>query len=61
MAKQLTILFWGFIYGTVLGYIVSSLGALDFNPLESGICAMIGALVITNMLDGLLKSPKESK
>lgn len=60
MAKQLTILFWGFIYGAVLGYIVSSLSGLEFNFVESGVCAMIGAFIITNILNGLLQEPKKT-
>ena len=31
MGKQLTILFWGFIYGEVLGYIVSALSGYTFD------------------------------
>ncbi|WP_178196971.1 YjzD family protein [Ligilactobacillus sp. Marseille-Q7487] len=60
MAKQLTILFWGFIYGTVLGYIVSSLGALEFNPIESGVIAMIGGFIIINILGTMIKAPKKT-
>ena len=33
MAKQLTILFWGFIYGEVIGYVLSALSGSPFEPL----------------------------
>ena len=60
MAKQLIILFWSFIYGTVLGYIVSALGSLEFDPLKSGLIAMIGGFIVINILGMLLKAPKNN-
>ena len=46
IAKELTVLFWGFIYGEVFGYIVAPLSNATFSPLTSGIIAMIGAFII---------------
>ena len=31
MGKQLTVLFWGFIYGEVIGYIISALTGVPFD------------------------------
>ncbi len=41
MAKQLTILFWGFIYGEVIGYVLSALSGSPFEPLQSGLIAIM--------------------
>ncbi|KRM91010.1 YjzD family protein [Liquorilactobacillus cacaonum] len=55
MAKQLTILFWGFIYGEVIGYISSALSGGTFSPLFSGLFAMIIGIVFINALDYFVK------
>ncbi|KRL83967.1 YjzD family protein [Ligilactobacillus apodemi] len=61
MAKQLTILFWGFIYGEVIGYVLSALDATQFQPVQSGVIAMIGGFIAINCLQFFVKSPKEAK
>ena len=50
MAKQLTILFWGFIYGEVIGYVLSALSGSPFEPLQSGLIAMVGGFIAVNCL-----------
>ncbi|KRL08251.1 DUF2929 family protein [Liquorilactobacillus hordei] len=58
MAKQLTILFWGFIYGEVIGYISSALSGTKFSsPLFCGLFAMIVGIVLVNSLNYFVKSP----
>ncbi len=57
MAKQLTILFWGFIYGEVIGYVLSG---SPFEPLQSGLIAMVGGFIAVNCLLAFVKSPKKA-
>ncbi|EJE98550.1 YjzD family protein [Liquorilactobacillus mali] len=57
MAKQLTILFWGFIYGEVIGYISAALSGGTFSPLFSGLFAMVVGLLLVNGLNYFVKSP----
>ncbi|KRL04327.1 YjzD family protein [Liquorilactobacillus oeni] len=57
MAKQLTILFWGFIYGEVIGYISAALSGSSFSPLYSGVFVMIVGFILVNVLDYFIKSP----
>lgn len=51
MGKQLTVLFWGFIYGEVIGYIISALTGVQFDWLASGVICMIGGLIGINCLN----------
>lgn len=60
MAKQLTILFWGFIYGEVIGYILSALSGSTFEPLSSGLIAMIAGWIAVNCLTPFIKSPTKT-
>ena len=52
MAKQLTILVWGAIYGEVIGYVLSALGGTAFDP-------AIGGLIAINLLSLFVKSPEK--
>ena len=61
IAKELTVLFWGFIYGEVFGYIVAPLSNATFSPLSSGIIAMIGAFIIINALYFIIQDPDKAK
>ena len=61
IAKELTVLFWGFIYGEVFGYIVAPLSNATFSPLTSGIIAMIGAFIIINALHFIIQDPDKTK
>ncbi|KRL01243.1 YjzD family protein [Liquorilactobacillus capillatus] len=61
MSKQLTILFWGFVYGEVIGYISSALSGVSFSALTSGLTAMIVGFVAINALDFFVKDPKTTK
>ena len=49
MAKQLTILVWGAIYGEVIGYVLSALGGTAFDP----------AMIAINLLSLFVKSPEK--
>ena len=60
MAKQLTILFWGFIYGEVIGYVLSALSGSPFEPLQSGLIAMVGGFIAVNCLLAFVKSPRKA-
>ncbi|MEY8662781.1 YjzD family protein [Ligilactobacillus faecis] len=60
MAKQLTILFWGFIYGEVIGYILSALSGSTFEPLSSGLIAMVAGWIAVNCLTPFIKSPTKT-
>ncbi|MFT8373985.1 MAG: DUF2929 family protein [Liquorilactobacillus satsumensis] len=57
MAKQLTILVWGVIYGEVIGYISAALSGGTFSPLYSGGFSMIVGFVLVNALDQFIKAP----
>ena len=59
MGKQLTILFWGFIYGEVLGYIVSALSGYTFDAKLSGLIPMIGGFIVINCLSYFVKDSQE--
>ncbi|MHC9532708.1 YjzD family protein [Dellaglioa sp. BT-FLS60] len=62
MMKQLTILFWGFIFGEVIGYIVSSLTGTTFAPvLLIGIVFAVTGLIAVNCLYAIIKDPKSDK
>lgn len=59
MAKQLTILFWGFVYGEVLGYIASALTGATFDAKLSGLIPMVAGFVIINCVSLFIKSPEK--
>ncbi|KRM96357.1 hypothetical protein FC19_GL000645 [Liquorilactobacillus aquaticus DSM 21051] len=61
MSKQLTILFWGFIYGEVIGYISSALSGTEFSVVSSGLTAMIVGFIAINALSFFVKTPKTNK
>lgn len=62
MAKQLTVLVWGAIYGEVIGYVLSALGGCTFDPTMSAVIPAIAGLVGINLLSLCVKDPKkESK
>ncbi|MCP0886176.1 YjzD family protein [Ligilactobacillus sp. WILCCON 0076] len=61
MGKQLTILFWGFIYGEVFGYIVSALTGSTFNAKLSGLIPMIAGFIIINCLSYFVKDTASTK
>ncbi|CAM2815751.1 MULTISPECIES: YjzD family protein [Dellaglioa] len=62
MMKQLTILFWGFIFGEVIGYIVSSLTGTLFAPvLQIGIIFAVAGSIVVNCLYAIIKDPKSDK
>ncbi|GAJ25504.1 hypothetical protein JCM15457_371 [Liquorilactobacillus sucicola DSM 21376 = JCM 15457] len=61
MSKQLTILFWGFVYGEVIGYISSALSGTTFSALSSGLTAMIVGFIAINALSFFVKTPKTNK
>lgn len=59
MAKQLTILVWGAIYGEVIGYVLSALGGTAFDPAMSAVIPSIGGLIAINLLSLFVKSPEK--
>ena len=59
MAKQLTILVWGAIYGEVIGYVLSALGGTAFDPAMSAVIPAIGGLFAINLLSLFVKSPEK--
>lgn len=59
MAKQLTILVWGAIYGEVIGYVLSALGGTAFDPAMSAVIPVIGGLIAINLLSLFVKSPEK--
>lgn len=59
MAKQLTILVWGAIYGEVIGYVLSALGGTAFDPSMSAVIPAIGGLIAINLLSLFVKSPEK--
>lgn len=59
MAKQLTILVWGAIYGEVIGYVLSALGGTAFDPATSAVIPAIGGLIAINLLSLFVKSPEK--
>ena len=59
--RQITVIFWAFIFGEVIGYIGGALDALTYKPLTIGIVAAIVALITSNMIPFLSKGPKETK
>ena len=59
MAKQLTILVWGAIYGEVIGYVLSALGGTAFDPAMSAFIPAIGGLIAINLLSLFVKSPEK--
>ena len=59
MAKQLTILVWGAIYGEVIGYVLSALGGTAFDPAMSAVIPAIGVLIAINLLSLFVKSPEK--
>ena len=61
MGKQLTVLFWGFIYGEVIGYIISALTGVQLDWLASGVICMIGGLIGINCLNYFISDKKASK
>ena len=60
MAKQFTILFWGFIYGEVIGYVLSALSGSPFEPLQSSLIAIVGGFIAVNCLLDFVKSQKKA-
>ena len=61
MIKQLVVLFWGFIYGEVIGYIGAALTGATFSPLGDGLTAMVIGLILVNVLNLFIKDPTTSK
>lgn len=61
MAKQLIILFWGFIYGEVIGYIGAALTGVTFSPLADGLTAMVIGWIAINLLTLFIKDPTTNK
>ena len=59
MAKQLTILVWGAIYGEVIGYVLSALSGTAFDPAMSAVIPAIGGLIAINLLSLFVKSPEK--
>lgn len=59
MAKQLTILVWGAIYGEVIGYVLSALGGTAFDPAMSAVIPAIVGLIAINLLSLFVKSPEK--
>lgn len=59
MAKQLTILVWGAIYGEVIGYVLSALGGTAFDPAMSAVIPAIWGLIAINLLSLFVKSPEK--
>ena len=59
MAKQLTILVWGAIYGEVIGYVLSALGGTAVDPAMSAVIPAIGGLIAINLLSLFVKSPEK--
>ncbi|GEP18664.1 hypothetical protein IV88_GL000056 [Pediococcus argentinicus] len=59
--RQITIIFWAFIFGEVIGYIGGALDALPYQRFQIGIVAAIVALITSNMIPLLSKGPKETK
>ncbi|GKT03318.1 YjzD family protein [Furfurilactobacillus sp. WILCCON 0119] len=45
--RYLTVIFWGFIWGEVIGYIGGQLELMTYKPLEVGIVAAIVCLVVS--------------
>lgn len=58
MAKQLVILFWGFVYGEVLGYIVGDISQASFDFTTAGIFGAVGGLILINVLSLMVKDQK---
>ncbi|KRM89688.1 YjzD family protein [Liquorilactobacillus vini] len=61
MAKQLVTLFWGFIYGEVIGYIGSALTGATFSPLADGLTAMVIGFILVNILNSFIQDPTADK
>ncbi|SEM39261.1 Protein of unknown function [Ligilactobacillus sp. WC1T17] len=59
MAKQLTALVWGAIYGEVIGYVLSALGGTTFDPTLSAIIPAIAGVIAINILSLFVKSPEK--
>lgn len=61
MAKQLVILFWGAVYGEVLGYIVGDVSQATFNPVPAAIFGAIGGVVLINLLNLMVSDSSKTK
>ena len=57
--NNLQFFFGAFIYGEVIGYVLSALSGSPFEPLQSGLIAMVGGFIAVNCLLAFVKSPKK--
>lgn len=48
ISANLTVIFWAFIYGEVIGYIGSALEVMPYDPLQIGIAGAIAAFIGVN-------------
>lgn len=52
---NITVIFWAFIFGEILGYITSQLTGLSYNFTEVGVLAAVVVLITVNCLSFMFK------
>ncbi|HAT55050.1 MAG TPA: DUF2929 domain-containing protein [Lactobacillus sp.] len=58
--RYLTVIFWGFIWGEVIGYIGGQLELLNYNAYEIGIVSAIVCLVVSTATHLMADKPAVS-